>query len=59
MSSIKISDLRLSGLDLLSDSENYLQELSSDDLIEKIVGGTSVIIIQSETIEQFMRQFQQ
>jgi hypothetical protein len=42
MSSIKISDLQSSGFDLFSDSESYLQELSTDHQIEQIMGGTSV-----------------
>jgi hypothetical protein len=44
MSIIKISDLQTNGFDLLSDSESYLQELSSEERIEKVTGGTSVRI---------------
>jgi hypothetical protein len=32
MASIKISDLRPSGLDLFGDSESYLDDLSDNDL---------------------------
>jgi hypothetical protein len=42
MSSIKISDLQPNGFALFSDSESYLQELSTDHQIEQVMGGTSV-----------------
>ncbi|GBE74533.1 hypothetical protein myaer87_17600 [Microcystis aeruginosa NIES-87] len=42
MASIKIdSDLRPIGSELFLDSESYLEELSDDQQINKIVGGTS------------------
>ncbi len=41
MASIKIdSDLRPIGSELFLDSESYLDELSADQQINKIVGGT-------------------
>ena len=43
MASIKIdSDLRPIGSELFLDSESYLEELSADQQINKIVGGTSI-----------------
>ena len=40
MASIKIdSDLRPIGSELFLDSESYLDELSADDQINKVVGG--------------------
>ena len=45
MASIKIdSDLRPIGSELFLDSESYLEELSADQQINKIVGGTSIRI---------------
>ena len=45
MASIKIdSDLRPIGSELFLDSESYLEELSDDQQINKIVGGTSIRI---------------
>ncbi|GCA78001.1 hypothetical protein MiTe_04864 [Microcystis aeruginosa NIES-2520] len=45
MASIKIdSDLRPIGSELFLDSESYLEELSADQQINKIVGGTSISI---------------
>lgn len=42
MASIKIdSDLRPIGSELFLDSESYLDELSADQQINKIVGGTN------------------
>jgi len=44
MASIKIdSDLRPIGSELFLDSESYLDELSADQQINKIVGGTRPI----------------
>lgn len=40
MATISISDLSPTGLDLFSDFENYLDELSGDDLT-KITGGST------------------
>jgi hypothetical protein len=46
MASIKIdSDLRPIGSELFLDSESYLDELSADQQINKIVGGTRPITI--------------
>ena len=43
MASIKIdSDLRPIGSELFLDSESYLEELSANDQINKIVGGTFI-----------------
>ena len=43
MASIKIdSDLRPIGSELFLDSESYLDELSADDQISKVVGGTKL-----------------
>jgi hypothetical protein len=36
---IKISDLPLAGQNLLEDSESYLNDLSDDNDVNKIVGG--------------------
>ena len=45
MASIKIdSDLRPVGSELFLDSESYLEELSSDQQINKVVGGTLITI---------------
>jgi hypothetical protein len=41
MANIKVSDLQINGFDLFSDSESYLQELSHEARIDKVVGGTS------------------
>jgi len=43
MASIKIdSDLRPIGSELFLDSESYLEELSANDQISKVVGGTKL-----------------
>ena len=46
MASIKIdSDLRPIGSELFLDSESYLEELSADQQINNIVGGTGIRIV--------------
>jgi hypothetical protein len=57
MANIKVSNLQPKGFDLLSDVESYLQEVSNDGQLDRVVGGTSVIIISSDTIRQFFEQF--
>jgi hypothetical protein len=44
MASIKISDLRPSGLDLFVDSESFLNDLSDSDLANTNGGATPVAI---------------
>ena len=46
MASIKIdSDLRPIGSELFLDAESYLDELSADQQINKVVGGTSPSLV--------------
>ena len=55
MASIKIdSDLRPVGSELFLDSESYLEELSSDDQINKVVGGTLSSAISSAIVTPHM-----
>jgi hypothetical protein len=44
MSSIAISDLRVTGLSLFEDSESYLQEISDAEL-GIVNGGTSPVVV--------------
>jgi hypothetical protein len=44
MSTISISDLKPSGLDLFSDSENYLDEISESEFINVSGGSTPVCL---------------
>jgi hypothetical protein len=52
MSIIKISDLQPTGFNLLQDSESYLEELSTEDRLENVVGGLAwtIIIVISITL---------
>jgi hypothetical protein len=43
MATIKINEIRLTGSDLLSDFESYLDELSDSDTLQVNGGGTPVI----------------
>jgi hypothetical protein len=45
MASIKISDLRPSGFDLLGDSESFLDDLSDNDLATINGGRTPVVVV--------------
>lgn len=42
MANIKVSNLQPTGFGLLEDSESFLQELSVEDKLENVVGGTSL-----------------
>jgi hypothetical protein len=45
MATIAISDLSITGLDLFSDSESYMNELSDGDMVGIKGGGTPVITL--------------
>jgi hypothetical protein len=42
MSQIKVDDIKVSGLDLFSDSENFLTHLDSNE-VDNIVGGLAAV----------------
>jgi hypothetical protein len=44
MSTISIFDLKLSGLDLFSDSENYLDEISESEFTNVVGGSTPATV---------------
>lgn len=46
MAAIQINDLRPVGSELFNDSENFLQELSQED-INEILGGREIIFLWS------------
>lgn len=45
MANINIANLPTTGLDLFSDSESYLKELSDQQLNLQVSGGSGVVII--------------
>jgi hypothetical protein len=44
MAQIKIDDISVTGSDLFSDSESYLDELSNDSEMSNVKGGTWVTV---------------